>query len=139
MLIEFRVENHRSIRDEQVLTMEVGRAGTHEDPRPRDIPGCAKKVLPVAALYGANASGKSNVLSALSSMREAVIHSLRNWSPDEGIPQDPFAWGQISALGLQATKGRERGAWLRPGEIRCHPVPGQLPHPGGVSADELWS
>jgi uncharacterized protein len=94
MLIEFRVENYRSIRDEQVLTMEVGRAGGHGDPRPRDVPGCAKRVLPVAALYGANASGKSNVLAALASMKEAVILSLRNWSPDEGIPQDPFAWGE---------------------------------------------
>lgn len=94
MLIEFRVENYRSIRDEQVLTMEAGRAGSQGDPRPRTIPGCTKRVLPVAALYGANASGKSNVLAALASMSDAVTHSLRNWSPDDGIPQDPFAWGE---------------------------------------------
>ncbi len=93
MLIEFRVENYRSIRDEQVLTMEIGRGGSPGDSRPREVVGCTKKVLPVVALYGANASGKSNVLGALASMREAVIHSLRHWSPDEGIPQDPFAWG----------------------------------------------
>lgn len=93
MLIEFRVENHRSIRDEQVLTMEVGRRGAQSDPRPRDVPGCTKKVLPVAAIYGANASGKSNVLAALATMTDAVTLSLRNWSPDEGIPQEPFAWG----------------------------------------------
>ena len=94
MLIEFRVENHRSIRDEQALSMVAGRSGDQEDQRLREVPGYSKKVLPVLALYGANASGKSNVLAALASMREAVIHSLRNWSPDEGIPQDPFAWGQ---------------------------------------------
>jgi AAA15 family ATPase/GTPase len=93
MLIEFRVENHRSIRKEQVLTMEVGRVGGQNDPRPREVPGCAKKVLPVAAVYGANASGKSNVLDGLASMTDAVTLSLRHWSPDEGIPQDPFAWG----------------------------------------------
>ena len=50
-------------------------------------------MLPVAAIYGANASGKSNVLAALASMTDAVTLSLRHWSPDEGIPQDPFAWG----------------------------------------------
>jgi uncharacterized protein len=94
MLIEFRVENYRSIRNEQVLTMEVGRGGAKDDRRPRDVPGCAKKVLPVAALYGANASGKSNILGAIASMTDAVTLSLRNWSPDEGVPQDPFAWGQ---------------------------------------------
>ena len=93
MLIEFRVENYRSIRDEQVLTMEAGRSGLGRIRGP-GCPGCQKKILPVAALYGANASGKSNVLSALAFMKDAVILSLRHWSPDEGIPQDPFAWGK---------------------------------------------
>jgi uncharacterized protein len=94
MLIEFRVENHRSIRDEQVLTMEAGRVGSDDDPIPRAVPGSSNKLLPVVALYGANASGKSNVLSALTFMKEAVMFSHRSWSPDDGIPRDPFAWGQ---------------------------------------------
>ena len=46
------------------------------------------------ALYGANASGKSNVLAALAFMKDAVAHSHRLWSPDEEIQRDPFAWGQ---------------------------------------------
>jgi hypothetical protein len=94
MLIEFRVENHRSIRDEQILTMQAGRVGATDDSVSRTVTGCSDKLLPVVALYGANASGKSNVLSALAFMREAVIYSQRSWSPDEGIPRDPFAWGQ---------------------------------------------
>ncbi len=94
MLIEFRVENHRSIRDEQVLTMEAGRVGASDDPTLRTVVGCAERILPVAALYGANASGKSNVLAALAFMKAAVIYSHRSWSPDEGIPRDPFAWGK---------------------------------------------
>ena len=93
MLIEFRVENHRSIRDEQVLTMEAGRVGASDDPTPRAVPGCSERILPVAALYGANASGKSNVLAALAFMKEAVLYSQRVWSPNEGIPRNPFAWG----------------------------------------------
>ncbi len=93
MLIEFRVENHRSLRDEQVLTMEAGRVGDDDDPRSREVPGYAKRLLPVAVLYGANASGKSNVLDALALMRNAVGLSHRFWSPDEGVPRDPFAWG----------------------------------------------
>ncbi len=44
-------------------------------------------------LYGANASGKSNVLTALGFMRDAVIESHRFWSPDKGVPRDAFAWG----------------------------------------------
>ena len=94
MLIEFRVENHRSLRDEQVLTMEAGRSGAESDPRPRHVPGHSESLLPIAVLYGANASGKSNVLAALGFMRDAVLESHRFWPPDEGVPRDPFAWGQ---------------------------------------------
>jgi AAA15 family ATPase/GTPase len=93
MLIEFRVENHRSLRDEQALTMEAGRVGDADDKRPRSVSGYADQILPVAAIYGANASGKSNVLSALAWMRNVVVHSQRSWEPDEGVPREPFAWG----------------------------------------------
>ena len=93
MLIEFRVENHRSLLSEQVLTMEAGRVGDEADPRPRLVNGHSEKLLPVAALYGANASGKSNVLNALAFMREAVLYSFNHWQPDEGVPRNQFAWG----------------------------------------------
>jgi len=91
VLIEFRVENHRSIRDEHALSLEAGRVGDTTDPRPRQVPGHTNPLLTVAALYGANASGKSNVLSALAFMRAAVMDSHRVWSPDDGIPRDAFA------------------------------------------------
>lgn len=94
MLIEFRVENHRSIRDEQVLTTAAGRVGEADDPRPRKIAGYSKPLLPVEAIYGANASGKTNVLSAMAFMRECVFNSHRHWEPQEGIPREPFAWGE---------------------------------------------
>ncbi|MEE9383280.1 MAG: ATP-binding protein [Nannocystaceae bacterium] len=92
MLIEFRVQNHRSIRDEQVLSLE---AATHEatDDRPRARTDQGKPLLPAVALYGANASGKSNVLGALGFMQSAVAQSHRSWEPEEGVPRDPFAWG----------------------------------------------
>lgn len=93
MLIEFRVENHRSLRDEQVLTMEAGRGGDDADARPRRVKGHSERLLPVAVLYGANASGKSNVLDALGFMRDAALGSHQVWPPDGGIPRDPFAWG----------------------------------------------
>lgn len=94
MLIEFRVENHRSIRDEQVLSMAAARIGDECDGRPREVANYATKLLPVVAIYGANGSGKSNVLAALAYMKEAVSLSHRLWSPDEGVPRDPFAWGK---------------------------------------------
>ncbi len=92
MLIEFRVENHRSLLEEQALTLECSRLGDSSDTRPRQIEGHSVSILPVSALYGANASGKSNVLSALDFMRESVIDSHRRWEPDSGVPRKPFAW-----------------------------------------------
>lgn len=96
MLIEFRVANHRSLRDEQVLTMEAGRVGDETDPRPRQVAGYSGKLLTVAGLYGANASGKSNVLSALAFMRDAVLMNCFRAGEMFLFPhaqRDPFAWG----------------------------------------------
>jgi uncharacterized protein len=97
MLIEFRVENHRSIRSEQALSMEAGRGGDDDDPRPRNVAGHPESLLTVAAVYGANASGKSNLVNALGFMQHAVLESHRSWSPDDGVPRDPFAWGKKRA------------------------------------------
>jgi predicted ATPase len=49
------------------------------------LPG---QVLTLAGIYGANASGKSNVLDALAWLATAVRHSFRVW--DEEVPRDPF-------------------------------------------------
>jgi hypothetical protein len=77
MLRSFRVANHKSIREEQELLL---------------IPAYdkARPVLPVAAVFGANASGKSNLLDALAFMRRAVRTSYAEWEPGAGVPRSPF-------------------------------------------------
>ena len=93
MLIEFRVANHRSILDEQALVMRAAGGGADpDDPTPRVVG--RERLLPVAAIYGANASGKSNMLNALAYMASAVIDSHARWDPLGGVPRDPFAWGR---------------------------------------------
>ncbi|MEM1180706.1 MAG: ATP-binding protein [Acidobacteriota bacterium] len=91
MLIEARFANHRSIRSEQVLSLEAA-SGPKDDERRREIPGYRGQLLPAAAIYGANASGKTNVLRAFEFMRSAVIESHRSWPPDGGVPRSPFAF-----------------------------------------------
>jgi hypothetical protein len=49
-------------------------------------------LLTTAGIFGPNASGKSNVLAALLWVRRAVAQSLSRW--DDGIPVEPFAFGQ---------------------------------------------
>ncbi|GAA0898215.1 ATP-binding protein [Virgisporangium ochraceum] len=77
MLRSFRVANHRSIRAAQELVL----LPAYDKSRP---------VIPVAALYGANASGKSNLLDALRWMRQAVVDSFASWTPGGGVPRVPF-------------------------------------------------
>lgn len=95
MFIEFRVKNFRSLREEQVLTWEAAKLGDKDDPRPRKIPGHNESLLPVTAIYGANASGKTNVLAALAFMQECITDSSRRWRP-QGIDRAPFGWGDAN-------------------------------------------
>ncbi len=93
MLIEFSVANYRSFRDEVTLSMVASPLKTGEgvpDERnqfaaPGDI-----NLLTSAAIYGANASGKSNLIAAINFMRRFVITSSNIREEDEGIDVDPF-------------------------------------------------
>lgn len=91
MLIRFEVSNFRSIADAVELSM-VAVDGDREEARA--TPQLGESLLTVAALFGPNASGKSNVLAALAWLRDAVSNSLKFW--DDGIPIEPFAFGNGS-------------------------------------------
>lgn len=101
MLIQFRVENHRSIRDEQLLSLVAATPADRADIRLLHPNGIDEALLPAVALYGANASGKSNVVEALMFMRDAVLDSHRRWEPLGGVPQEPFA---LSAKSSEASR-----------------------------------
>jgi uncharacterized protein len=90
MLLRFRFSNFRSFRTEQELSMIAGPLKDHADTLVHNeaIP---ESILPAAAVYGANASGKTNVLLALQFMARAVKFSHTRWQPDERIPREPFA------------------------------------------------
>lgn len=92
MLLEFRAENVRSFRDRFAFSLEATRIS--ESDVVRKIPwregGSTVGVLPVAAVYGANASGKSNLLRVMNDMRTFVLFSFRLWRPEGGIPVKPF-------------------------------------------------
>ncbi len=91
MLIEFRVKNFRSLRDEQVLSMV---ASSDKELRDTHVVETGLKAAPgllkAAAIYGANASGKSTVIRALQVMREVVIGSAVRFRPGQALPGQPF-------------------------------------------------
>ena len=76
MLIEFRVKNFRSLRDEQVLSMVASSDKSLLDTHAADTGlKAVPHLLRSAAVYGANASGKSNLIKALQYMRGVVVES----------------------------------------------------------------
>ncbi len=88
MLLRFEAANHRSIFtpiELSLIAVDDDRLAT------RQFEALSEQVLTVAGVYGANASGKSNVLDALRWVAMAVRQSLRSW--DETIPRDPFKFG----------------------------------------------
>lgn len=76
MLRSFRLANHRSFRDEHELLLMP----SYDNDR---------DVVPVAAVFGANASGKSNLLDGLRLM-STLVKSWGTREPGSGIPRRPF-------------------------------------------------
>jgi uncharacterized protein len=98
MLIRFEVSNFRSVLDPVELSMVAIDAGREAA---REMPALGESLLHVAAVFGPNASGKSNIVAALSWLRDAVQDSLHFW--DETIPIEPFALTGPSSMPSQFT------------------------------------
>lgn len=85
MLLGFRCSNHRSIRDEVLFSTIAGTDKTH----PENIEKVAEvEVLKSSVIYGANGSGKSNFIDAISFVKNLVSNSI-NHQPGQGILQMP--------------------------------------------------
>ncbi|AHJ12232.1 AAA family ATPase [Sulfurospirillum multivorans] len=85
MLVQFSVDNYRSIKDKVTLSMMTST---------KDKERCFKirnyELLNSAVIYGANASGKSNVLSAMSFMKNVVLNKMKVIQSTDTLPHDPF-------------------------------------------------
>lgn len=101
VLLAFRAENVRSFRDRFELNLLA--TPLAEDNVPRDVRwregGQPLRVLPAACVFGANASGKSNVLRAMEDMRRHVLHSFRSADPAGRIPRRPFLLDSSASQG----------------------------------------
>lgn len=87
MLLEFRVKNFKSIRESQTLSFVASERDKESLPgncMTLDLPGSdSVRVLRGLAIYGANASGKSNLIQALSFVRWFVLSSARMLGPSD--------------------------------------------------------
>lgn len=89
MIIRFRIQNFRSFREAQELSL-VADSGKEHAESVVHINGLSEGLLRTAAIYGANASGKSNLLRGLDFFIDAVRDSHRTWKPDGKIPVRQF-------------------------------------------------
>ncbi|MGH8880566.1 MAG: AAA family ATPase, partial [Stackebrandtia sp.] len=111
MLIRFSATNHASLRERQELTLVAQRG--YSTLATQAIPGLHHEVLPAAGIYGANASGKSNLIHALAFMRSAVLSSHQRWLPEQRIPRQPFRFDshshrEPSVFEVEFTSQRQR-------------------------------
>ena len=131
MLIQFSVANYRSIKEEATLSLVAGPGREHRERNVRvPVMRGDVRVTPLlrsAAIYGANAAGKTNLTRALDAMRDVVVDSSRT---DAELPISPFlldaehknqptrfevaciAGGVRYQYGFSATQGAVADEWL---------------------------
>ena len=136
MIVEFRLGNYKSYRNIRKFTMVATSDVTHfEDNVATVTISHGQKdrtinVLKSAVIYGANASGKSNLLIAVKFMKEFVFKSSKDMQIDEMIPVEPcivaegsqdepshfeiifFDEGVRYRYGFEVTKAAVTSEWL---------------------------
>jgi uncharacterized protein len=90
VLLRFGLHNHTSFRDATELSF-VSTAQADWPTWRMEAPSVPHGALPVVGVWGANASGKSNLLRALEVFRNLVRDSFLGLTPEEPIPWQPFA------------------------------------------------
>lgn len=132
MLIEFSVTNFLSLRERQTFSLVADQGGELLDSNSFASDATGKlRLLRSAAIYGPNASGKTNLLLAMLTMRLIVRESSAHMKPDGRLPVRPFLLSQDASespsefevmmiikgvrylYGFSACAQRIRKEWLR--------------------------
>ncbi|QRN54753.1 AAA family ATPase [Dyella caseinilytica] len=100
MLIRFGIRNHLSIRDYQEISLVASKLKDAEsgliEPTSNTVDKAQSttrspiRLLPVLALYGANASGKSTMLHGLHCFVRFISNSHKQGDADDRTPYQPF-------------------------------------------------
>ena len=91
MLLRFGVSNHLSIKDYQELSFATSSLKDQREGLIDCDVAPHGSVLPAVVIYGPNASGKSNVITAVRAMQSMVLWSQTRREPDGGVlARHPF-------------------------------------------------
>ena len=96
MVLEIRLSNFFSINEEVVLDMQAANLQTKES---KDLLGNTfvcndERILKTVAIYGANASGKSNVIKAIRACVQMIFES-HNYNENTVFAFTPFKFGGV--------------------------------------------
>ena len=98
MLVEFCVSNFRSIREEQRLSLVANTDNEHSETHViRSGSKSTPSLLKSAVIYGANASGKSNIINALVFMKGIVADSATQVKEGQKFYFQPFKLDGVSS------------------------------------------
>ena len=90
MLVDFKVKNFRSIKEEQLLSMVASSQKEFMDTHILPTTSKNLSLVKTAAIYGANAAGKSNILKAVEAMQEIVLESGSRYQRGDKLPVKQF-------------------------------------------------
>jgi uncharacterized protein len=88
MLINFKIKNFRSIKDEIILDMQATKDKTSKEQAVFEVGKIA--FLKSAAIYGPNASGKSNILKAFAVFHKMILESMLRSNMNIDLPNEYF-------------------------------------------------
>lgn len=89
MLVSFNMSNFKSFAKEASVSLQAHKAEKTLGAAVVRVGNLDLPILTAAAIYGSNASGKSNFLLGLSFVHDAVVFSQAKWAQDDLIPVDP--------------------------------------------------
>jgi AAA15 family ATPase/GTPase len=87
MILNFTVGNYRSFHEPKTLTLQAKKIS--EEAKDNVTSLLSYNVLKTVALYGANSSGKSNLVKAMQAMELCVLGSVK-LNDNDSLPYDPF-------------------------------------------------
>lgn len=102
MILNIAIENFGPIKERQVLSFEADKSTHLEDAYVTEING--QRILKMALIYGANASGKTTVLKAIEFLRRLVLlpeSKKTNTLNYEPFLFDPYTPTQTSSIGIE--------------------------------------
>lgn len=94
MLVQVTIENFLSFKEATTFSMlGVNSDLNHAEHLAVDMAGKGRSLLPIAAIYGANAAGKSNLINAIDFAKDLIVEGTRS---GQVIPTSTFKLGDYS-------------------------------------------